>query len=148
MGELMDKKGHVVGPLILLAPGAIAFCMTASEFALLQRTSVVTLSIAGIFKEVVTIVTAGQVFEDTMTAINLVGLAITIAAIAGYNYVKIRKMRHEAQVEAHMKHMGIGGQIPEDIQEESGNERRGPLKGKAGPENEGLLGGARGSSPR
>lgn len=148
IGELMDKKGHVVGPLILLAPGAIAFCMTASEFALLQRTSVVTLSIAGIFKEVVTIVTAGQVFEDTMTAINLVGLAITIAAIAGYNYVKIRKMRHEAQVDAHMKHMGISGQIPEDIQEESGDERRSSSKGKAGPENEGLLGGARGSSLR
>lgn len=148
LGELMDKKGYVMGPLILLAPGAIAFCMTASEFALLQRTSVVTLSIAGIFKEVVTIVTAGQVFKDTMTTINLVGLAITIAAIAGYNYVKINKMRHEAQVEAHLKHVGIGSHGEESRQGEAERRSSSKSKGMGGVESEGLLGGARASSPR
>jgi solute carrier family 35 protein C2 len=124
LGVLMDKKGVFVGPLILLAPGVIAFCMTASEFALLQRTSVVTLSIAGIFKEVVTILAAGRVFNDTMTAVNFSGLAVTIGAIAGYNYVNITKMREEAQLEAHRKREGIAGSLPSsDADDEDDAER-------------------------
>ncbi|KAF4629304.1 hypothetical protein G7Y89_g8844 [Cudoniella acicularis] len=102
---LIEAKGPVLGPLLLLFPGCIAFCMTASEFALLQRTSVVTLSIAGIFKEVVTISAAGIVFGDTLTPINISGLFVTIGAIAAYNYIKIRKMREDAQIEAHKHHL-------------------------------------------
>ncbi|PQE27456.1 Triose-phosphate transporter protein [Rutstroemia sp. NJR-2017a BVV2] len=98
---LVEVKGPVLGPLLLLFPGCIAFCMTASEFALLQRTSVVTLSIAGIFKEVVTISAAGLVFHDPLTPVNISGLFVTIAAIATYNWIKIRKMRADAQTEAH-----------------------------------------------
>ncbi|KAG7292430.1 hypothetical protein NEMBOFW57_002465 [Staphylotrichum longicolle] len=52
---IAETKGVLGAALIILFPGVIAFLMTASEFALLQRTSVVTLSIAGIFKEAVTI---------------------------------------------------------------------------------------------
>ncbi|CAL3973224.1 unnamed protein product [Diplocarpon coronariae] len=100
---LIDKKGLLLGPLLLLFPGCIAFLMTASEFALLQRTSVVTLSIAGIFKEVVTISAAGIVFHDPLTPINISGLFVTIGAIAAYNWIKIRKMRDDAQKEAHAK---------------------------------------------
>ena len=105
---LIEKKGPIMGPLILLFPGAIAFLMTASEFALLQRTSVVTLSIAGIFKEVVTISAAGLVFGDPLTPVNVSGLFVTIGAIAAYNWIKIRKMREEARVEAHKAHVGVG----------------------------------------
>lgn len=99
------EKGALVAPLIILFPGMIAFLMTVSEFALLKRTSVVTLSIAGIFKEAVTISAAAIVFGDTMTAINVVGLVITIAAIAAYNWIKIRKMRNEAQTDVHRGHL-------------------------------------------
>jgi solute carrier family 35 protein C2 len=97
LGRLVAAKGAIWGPTILLFPGLIAFLMTASEFALLQRTSVVTLSIAGIFKEVVTISAAGIVFHDTLTPINVSGLFVTIGAIASYNYIKITKMRAEAR---------------------------------------------------
>lgn len=148
LGALIDSKGALLGPLILLTPGAIAFCMTASEFALLQRTSVVTLSIAGIFKEVVTIVTAGRVFEDTMTPINLAGLVVTIGAIAGYNYFKVKKMRHEAQIQTHLAHMGVEPSQQERVEraEESEDESAHAAKGK-GSESRGLLG-SRGNSPR
>lgn len=94
--ELVAHKGIFVGPGILLFPGLLAFLMTSSEFALLQRTSVVTLSICGIFKEVVTICAAGIVFHDDLTPINLSGLAVTISSIAAYNYLKIKRMRNEA----------------------------------------------------
>lgn len=97
---LSDEWGVVTTPLFLLFPGCIAFLMTACEFALLQRTSVVTLSIAGIFKEVVTISAASLVFQDKLTSINVVGLLTTMAAIMAYNYIKITKMRQDAQADA------------------------------------------------
>ncbi|KAK4454757.1 hypothetical protein QBC34DRAFT_392543 [Podospora aff. communis PSN243] len=105
LGAISAERGPVITPLLLLFPGTIAFLMTASEFALLKRTSVVTLSIAGIFKEVVTISAAAIVFGDTMTPINVVGLVITICAIAAYNYIKISKMRSEAQSDVHRLHV-------------------------------------------
>lgn len=94
---LTEAKGTLLGIMMLLFPGVLAFCMTASEFALLQRTSVVTLSICGIFKEVITISAAGIVFHDPLTPINVSGLLVTIASIAAYNYIKITKMRREAR---------------------------------------------------
>ena len=96
---LVELKGGFMGVCILLFPGLLAFLMTASEFALLQRTSVVTLSICGIFKEVVTISAAGIVFHDPLTPINVSGLLVTIASIAAYNYIKITKMRKDARME-------------------------------------------------
>jgi solute carrier family 35 protein C2 len=123
--SLMEVKGHILGPCLLLFPGTIAFCMTASEFALLQRTSVVTLSIAGIFKEVVTILAAGLVFHDTLTPINISGLFVTIGAIAAYNYIKITKMREDARIEAHKHHLierGAGSGSDADGESESEEE--------------------------
>ncbi|ROV94630.1 hypothetical protein VPNG_09216 [Cytospora leucostoma] len=99
----------LLAPLLVLFPGTIAFLMTASEFALLQRTSVVTLSIAGIFKEVVTISTATLVFDDKLTAVNISGLFVTIGAICAYNWIKISKMRQEAATDAAGRH-----QVDED----------------------------------
>ncbi|KAI0537982.1 triose-phosphate transporter family-domain-containing protein [Xylaria digitata] len=100
---LSEQWGVLKTPLLLLFPGTIAFLMTASEFALLQRSSVVTLSIAGIFKEVVTIIVAALVFDDKLTAINISGLLVTLVAIIAYNYIKLVKMREEAQMDAHSK---------------------------------------------
>lgn len=125
---LVDEKGPFLGPALLLSPGVIAFCMTASEFALLQRTSVVTLSIAGIFKEVVTISAAGLLFHDKLTIINFAGLFVTIGAIAAYNWVKIKKMRENAQIEAHKHHLvehevngGSDGDDEDDTEDEDWN---------------------------
>lgn len=101
--SLVDAKGVFLGICILIFPGCLAFMMTASEFALLQRTSVVTLSICGIFKEVVTIAAAGIVFKDPLTPINVTGLLVTIASIGAYNYVKITKMRRDARKDIAME---------------------------------------------
>ncbi|KAL9615232.1 MAG: hypothetical protein Q9167_000326 [Letrouitia subvulpina] len=106
---LVAEKGGVFGICILLFPGALAFCMTASEFALLQRTSVVTLSICGIFKEVITITTANLVFHDPLTPINVSGLIVTISSIASYNYIKITKMRKQAREDVELMPDGAVG---------------------------------------
>ncbi|KAK8088234.1 nucleotide-sugar transporter [Apiospora hydei] len=131
--QLSAEWGAVRAPLILLFPGTIAFLMTASEFALLQRSSVVTLSIAGIFKEVVTITAAALVFDDKLTLINISGLVITILAIAFYNYIKLTKMRDDARLDAHAKSSAAymaatsGSSDDEDSDEETGflSEREG-----------------------
>ncbi|KAJ9233481.1 hypothetical protein DTO207G8_8893 [Paecilomyces variotii] len=94
---LAAAHGTVGGVLLLIFPGVLAFCMIASEFALLKRSSVVTLSICGIFKEVVTISAAGVIFHDKLTPVNVSGLIVTIASIGSYNYMKISAMRQEAQ---------------------------------------------------
>ncbi|KAL4895385.1 triose-phosphate transporter family-domain-containing protein [Aspergillus ambiguus] len=94
---LTDAHGGMFAVFLLVFPGVLAFCMIASEFALLKRSSVVTLSICGIFKEVVTISAAGVVFHDQLTLVNIAGLFITISSIASYNYMKISKMRSDAQ---------------------------------------------------
>ena len=96
---LMAAKGTWQAFVLLLFPGLLAFGLITSEFALLKRTSVVTLSICGIFKEVVTILAAGVVFHDPLTPINVSGLVVTIGSIAAYNYLKITKMRKEARKE-------------------------------------------------
>ncbi|KAF2735380.1 TPT-domain-containing protein [Polyplosphaeria fusca] len=102
LSKLFESKGTPLGIGILLFPGCLAFLMTSSEFALLKRTSVVTLSICGIFKEVVTITTANIVFHDPLTPINLTGLVVTICSIAAYNFMKIQKMREDARMQAHI----------------------------------------------
>jgi len=99
---LSSEKGTLLSLAILLFPGCLAFAMTASEFALLQRTSVVTLSICGIFKEVLTISTASIIFADELTPINASGLVVTIATMAYYNYSKMRAMHEDARREAHI----------------------------------------------
>ena len=92
-----------------------------SEFSLLQRTSVVTLSICGIFKEVVTISAAGIVFHDELSAVNVSGLLVTIACIACYNYLKVSNMREEARKKLEKRDDDSGMLFPQPRQDEVGD---------------------------
>lgn len=89
---LWSQRGLLAIP-ILLFPGILAFLMTASEFGLIQRTSVVTLSVAGIFKEVLTIALSAIIYGDELTPMNISGLLVTILGIAVYNYLRFKKMK-------------------------------------------------------
>jgi solute carrier family 35 protein C2 len=101
--ELAESRGVAGSVCIILFPGILAFLMTASEFALLKRTSAVTLSVCGIFKEVLTISAAGLIFGDKLTTINISGLVVTIASIAAYNVMKMQNMRVDMKKEAHQQ---------------------------------------------
>lgn len=101
--QLRAVKGPLLSVLILMFPGTLAFLMTASEFALLKRTSVVTLSVCGIFKEIVTITAASLVFDDRLTTINVSGLLVTIGSIAAYNWIKVKRMHEDARLEARLQ---------------------------------------------
>lgn len=89
---LWKQEGIFMGLIILITPGLLAFCMTLSEFMLLGRTSVLTLSIAGIVKELVTIISASFWFNDRITLVNGIGLVITLSAIIAYNVYRFRSL--------------------------------------------------------
>nr|CAG8487353.1 11609_t:CDS:2 [Entrophospora candida] len=76
---------------LMLTGGLLAFCMTVAEFALIKNTSTVTLSVAGISKEVLVIALSVIIYNDAITSVNLLGLIISISGITVYNYYKILK---------------------------------------------------------
>ncbi|GAA5802656.1 hypothetical protein HPULCUR_008130 [Helicostylum pulchrum] len=90
---------HTMG--IILAGGSLAFVMITSEFFLIKRTSVVTLSVCGIFKEVATIFISSLVFGDILTMINIIGLCITLFGIALYNWFKLKIVTARARKVQH-----------------------------------------------
>ncbi|KAG8685274.1 Triose-phosphate Transporter [Ceratobasidium sp. 395] len=77
--------------LFLIAPGTVAFCMTLAEFYIIQRTGMVPMSVAGIFKEVTTISLSALVFGDTLNELNIIGVGITIVGIGLFTFHKYRK---------------------------------------------------------
>ncbi|KAI8984700.1 Rrp15p-domain-containing protein [Mycotypha africana] len=85
---------------IILAGGSLAFCMIVSEFFLIKRTSVVTLSVCGIFKEVATIFISMLVFGDVLTIVNTIGLCITLFGIGLYNWFKFNIVSARTRKEA------------------------------------------------
>ncbi len=89
--DLWETKGWIALP-ILVFPGILAFFMTVAEFGLIKRTSVVTLSVAGIFKEVLTIGLSALIYGDELTPLNVSGLCVTIVGVALYNYLRIKRM--------------------------------------------------------
>ncbi|KAF9327069.1 Triose-phosphate Transporter [Podila minutissima] len=76
--------------------GLLAFAMTVAEFKLIKNTGTVTLSVAGISKEIVIISLSMLIFGDRLTFVNLLGLLVSIGGIMAYNYDKIRKLQHGA----------------------------------------------------
>ncbi|KAI8925469.1 triose-phosphate transporter family-domain-containing protein [Entophlyctis helioformis] len=79
---------------IACSGGLIAFLLVILEFSLISETSVVTFSVAGIFKEIITIATSALVFGDRFTGHVLLGLVISIVGIIGYNYLRIVQAGH------------------------------------------------------
>ncbi|CAG8471463.1 15889_t:CDS:2 [Acaulospora morrowiae] len=76
---------------LMMSGGLLAFFMTLSEFALIKNTSTVTLSVAGISKEIVMITLSVLIYHDKLTSLNVLGLFVSISGIAGYNYYKVMK---------------------------------------------------------
>ncbi|KAF8973181.1 triose-phosphate transporter family-domain-containing protein, partial [Flammula alnicola] len=86
----------------LTSPGVIAFCMVLSEFYIIQRAGVVPMSIAGIAKEVSTIIISSWFFGDHLTLLNGVGVAITVCGIGLFTHHKYRKsMESTVPLDAH-----------------------------------------------
>ncbi|XP_029011938.1 solute carrier family 35 member C2 [Betta splendens] len=68
--------------LTLSIGGLLAFSLGFSEFLLVSRTSSLTLSISGIFKEVCILLLAAYVMEDRMSLLNWLGFAVCLCGIS------------------------------------------------------------------
>lgn len=86
--DMWSECGIALGILLTLIPGFLAFCMTWSEFELLNVTGPLTLAIAGICKEVATIIVSVLFFHDVLSVVNIVGLCVTVVAIGLYNHYR------------------------------------------------------------
>ncbi|XP_071331693.1 solute carrier family 35 member C2 isoform X1 [Trachinotus anak] len=69
--------------------GSLAFGLGFSEFLLVSRTSSLTLSISGIFKEVCTLLLAAAVTEDKLSALNWLGCVVCLCGISLHVGLKI-----------------------------------------------------------
>ena len=85
--KLAPNQQFYMGELVLqMSLGAVlGFCMILAEFWLIGLTSAVTLSVAGIGKELLTIGVASLVFADRLRLMNVIGLVVTLVAIVMYN---------------------------------------------------------------
>lgn len=81
-----SDQGFVWTIALMTFPAVLAFVMTVSEFKLLTLIQILTLSIAGVAKELFTIAMSALIFGDTLSILNGVGLLITILNILWYHY--------------------------------------------------------------
>lgn len=86
--HVWEVRGLVGTLSLMIIPGFLAFMMTLCEFKLLTVAQVITLSVAGIFKELLTILLSSLIFGDKLSIINGLGLVITFADIIWYNYYR------------------------------------------------------------
>ncbi|CAI5760262.1 unnamed protein product [Candida verbasci] len=89
--SIWEEKGIFNTVVLLIIPGILAFMMTLCEFKLLTVSKVITLSIAGIFKELLTIILSSFIFGDHLSFINIIGLTITFVDILWYNYYRFQQ---------------------------------------------------------
>ncbi|XP_010457774.1 PREDICTED: probable sugar phosphate/phosphate translocator At1g06470 [Camelina sativa] len=78
---------------LMLFGGALAFCMVLTEYVLVSVTSAVTVTIAGVVKEAVTIVVAVFYFHDDFTWLKGVGLVIIMVGVSLFNWYKYDKLQ-------------------------------------------------------
>jgi solute carrier family 35 protein C2 len=83
----------------VIAGGFLAFSMVLLEFYIIINSSVVTLSIVGIFKEIGTIVLGVIVFGDNFTPVMLIGLLISLGGIGYYNYLRTQAVQNTDFIE-------------------------------------------------
>ncbi|EGW30045.1 uncharacterized protein SPAPADRAFT_144040 [Spathaspora passalidarum NRRL Y-27907] len=85
---IWEIKGVFTTIGLLIIPGVFAFLMMSCEFMLLKVAHLITLSVAGSFKELLTIAVSAAVFGDRLSSLNCVGLVLTFCDVMWYNYYR------------------------------------------------------------
>nr|XP_034923582.1 probable sugar phosphate/phosphate translocator At1g06470 isoform X1 [Populus alba]TKS07759.1 phosphate translocator-related family protein [Populus alba] len=79
--------------LLMFFGGTLAFFMVLTEFVLISVTSAVTVTIAGVVKEAVTILVAVIYFHDKFTWLKGAGLLIIMVGVGFFNWYKYQKLQ-------------------------------------------------------
>lgn len=81
--------------MFLVTVSVLVFLLMYSEYMLVQLTSSLTLSVAGILKELVCISGAVVLFKDRFTLLNVLGFCMCTLGITLYNVHKVRRLHAE-----------------------------------------------------
>ncbi|KAE8694099.1 putative sugar phosphate/phosphate translocator [Hibiscus syriacus] len=81
--------------LLILFGGTLAFFMVLTEYILVSVTSAVTVTIAGVVKEAVTILVAVFYFHDDFSWLKAAGLLTIMVGVSLFNWYKYLKLQKE-----------------------------------------------------
>lgn len=88
-----NNSWHVMRScLLMFFGGTLAFIMVLTEYVLVSVTSAVTVTIAGVVKEAVTILVAVFYFHDQFTWLKGAGLLIIMVGVSLFNWYKYQKL--------------------------------------------------------
>lgn len=110
---IWELKGIPLTIGLMIVPGILAFMMTLCEFELLAVAPVLTLSIAGIFKELLTIMFSALIFGDRLSFMNGIGLFFTFVDVVWYNYY--RYTEKEAAEESYTPLSDLEENVPGEL---------------------------------
>ncbi|XP_022848648.1 probable sugar phosphate/phosphate translocator At1g06470 [Olea europaea var. sylvestris] len=92
--DYFDSSRHIARScLLMLFGGTLAFFMVLTEYILVSVTSAVTVTIAGVVKEAVTILVAVFYFHDEFTWLKGAGLVTIIVGVSLFNWYKYQKLQ-------------------------------------------------------
>ncbi|XP_010128868.1 PREDICTED: solute carrier family 35 member C2 [Chlamydotis macqueenii] len=97
--KLFHFHEDLVGKLFL--GGILAFGLGFSEFLLVSRTSSLTLSIAGIFKEICILFLATRLLGDHLSLLNWLGFAVCLSGISLHVILKAMNSKGEKALKLH-----------------------------------------------
>lgn len=87
------------GIFLIILPGIDVFFLTLCEFGILQYTKVLTLSIAGVVKEVLTILFGVLVLSERISGIyNWIGMTIVLLDVSYYNYFRYTQKQQQSYI--------------------------------------------------
>ncbi|CAO2813228.1 unnamed protein product [Amaranthus hypochondriacus] len=110
--EYFNSSWHITRScLLMLFGGFLAFFMVLTEYVLISVTSAVTVTIAGIVKEAVTIIVAVFYFHDEFTWLKGIGLLIIMIGVSLFNWFKYQKLQ-EVQVSEKAGERPVASNIP------------------------------------
>ncbi|KAL4575519.1 hypothetical protein LXL04_022366 [Taraxacum kok-saghyz] len=93
-----DTPWHITrSGLLMLLGGTLAFFMVLTEYILVSITSAVTVTIAGVVKEAVTILVAVFYFHDEFTWLKGAGLIIIMFGVSLFNWYKYQKFQNRTR---------------------------------------------------
>ncbi|KAG9448189.1 hypothetical protein H6P81_014317 [Aristolochia fimbriata] len=105
--------------LLMIIGGTLAFLMVLIEYMLVSETSAVTVTIAGVVKEAVTILVAVFYFHDQFTEMKGIGLFTIMVGVGLFNWYKYLKLQKRES----------GGNNEETVSLTNGTENFRQLKG-------------------
>ncbi|KAI8469016.1 MAG: triose-phosphate transporter family-domain-containing protein, partial [Monoraphidium minutum] len=92
-------EGLAVTAAFVCIGAVVAFLMVWAEFEVIRDTSALTFMIAGVVKEIITILAAIAIFGDDFGLLNGLGLGIAIFGVLLFNMYKLRRLRDAGATE-------------------------------------------------